>query len=181
MRMPRSRICRAAVGAALAAVLLSGCTPTPEPTPTPTGFATDEEAFEAAEATYRAYVDALNEVDLADPATFEPVFALTTGEANKATRKSFSEMHAKHWKVSGTNTVALVEPLDSESLPLEAQLAVCVDVSTIQLTDADGNSVVGQRPRQQSLLVTVAEVPDAPYGWLISSFAGRQGEPTCAT
>lgn len=69
-----------AVGAVLAVVLVSGCTPTPEPTPTPTGFANEEEAFRAAEETYRAYVDALNEVDLADPATFEPLFVWTTGE-----------------------------------------------------------------------------------------------------
>ena len=52
------------------AVLMSGCAadPSVEPTPTPT-FANEDEAFAAAEATYRAYVDALNQVDLADPAT----------------------------------------------------------------------------------------------------------------
>ena len=39
---------------------LVGCAPSSEPTPTPTGFASEAEAFEAAEATYRAYVDATN-------------------------------------------------------------------------------------------------------------------------
>ncbi|HOQ22628.1 MAG TPA: hypothetical protein PLN62_09415, partial [Microbacterium sp.] len=64
-----------AVGAALLALaLVTGCAPEPAPTPTPTGFASDDEAFAAAEATYRAYVDALNAVDLSDPATFEPVY-----------------------------------------------------------------------------------------------------------
>ena len=71
----RTRVTAAALGALLM-LTLAGCT-TPEPTdptPTPTSaFASEEEAFAAAEATYRAYVDALNEVDLSDPETFEPV------------------------------------------------------------------------------------------------------------
>lgn len=43
--------------------MLSACTPTPEPDPKPTKtalFASDEEAFKAAEETYRAYNDAGN-------------------------------------------------------------------------------------------------------------------------
>src|SRR5690606_26029635 len=45
----------------LAAVSLSACAPTPTPTPTPTAaFASEEEAFAAAEEVYRAYNDAGN-------------------------------------------------------------------------------------------------------------------------
>jgi ABC-type oligopeptide transport system substrate-binding subunit len=58
----------AAATLALALALTTACAPDPAPTPSPTGFASQEEAFAAAEATYRAYVDALNAVDLADPA-----------------------------------------------------------------------------------------------------------------
>jgi hypothetical protein len=54
-----------------AAVLLVGCAPQPDATPTPSAtalpFATDKEAFAAAEATYRAYVDAQNGVVISDP------------------------------------------------------------------------------------------------------------------
>ncbi len=50
-------------------------------------FASEEEAFAAAEETYRAYVDALNQVDLSDPETFEAVYAWTTGDANADERK----------------------------------------------------------------------------------------------
>ncbi len=78
------RIARRTAGLLIAlaiATTVSACTPEPAPTPTPTGFASEDEAFRAAEETYRAYVDALNAVDLADPATFEPVFAWTTGDA----------------------------------------------------------------------------------------------------
>lgn len=46
---------------ALAATVLSACTPAPEPDPTPTAaFASEEEAFAAAEETYRAYNEAGN-------------------------------------------------------------------------------------------------------------------------
>ncbi|MET0860918.1 MAG: hypothetical protein ABW091_07810, partial [Microbacterium sp.] len=76
------RLLPLSVALVLASAALSGCTPQPAPTPTPTGFATEDEAFAAAEETYRAYVDALNQVDLSDPETFEPVYAWTTGEAN---------------------------------------------------------------------------------------------------
>lgn len=55
-------------GSALAAAglligMLSGCTPTTTPAPKPTktaAFATDEEAFKAAEETYRAFIDESN-------------------------------------------------------------------------------------------------------------------------
>ncbi len=82
--------------------VLAACAPAPAPSPTtsPT-FSSEAEAFAAAEATYRAYVDALNAVDLADPRTFEPVYAWTTGPANAEARRSFSQMHADGWVVSG--------------------------------------------------------------------------------
>ncbi|MDN8549474.1 hypothetical protein PUW81_010175, partial [Microbacterium sp. NM3R9] len=81
----------------LASVLLTaGCSdPAPAASPTapaktaaPTETASDEAVFREAEAAYRAYVDALNAVDLADPATFEPVFALTTGELRSSEEAS---------------------------------------------------------------------------------------------
>ena len=95
-----------AVGAALLALaLVTGCAPEPAPTPTPTGFASDDEAFAAAEATYRAYVDALNAVDLSDPATFEPVYANLSGQALADEKKSLTTMSAEGWVVSGESKV----------------------------------------------------------------------------
>ena len=176
------RTVAATAAAMLALALAAGCTPTPEPTPTPTGFASDAEAFRAAEETYRAYVDALTQVDLRDPKTFEPLYALTTGDANRAARKSFTEMHANGWTVEGESVVALVEPLsDGEPYTDGVELAVCVDVSDVQVVDADGQSTTGERPKEQSLLVSFELAPESTSGWLISSFAGRQGEPSCAS
>ena len=57
-----ARIASIAAAAAVV-VMLSGCVAEPAPSPTPTSpFASEEEAFAAAEDTTRAYVDANNGV-----------------------------------------------------------------------------------------------------------------------
>lgn len=132
----------------------AGCTPSPTPSPTSPAPLTDEEAFAAAEETYRAYVDALNQVDLSDPATFEPVYALTTGEANASARESLTQMNADGWSVSGESSVISIAPRERD-VDL-ASIDICVDVSRVELTDADGVSVVSpDRPDRQAMTVDV--------------------------
>lgn len=168
--------------AAIAAVLLlalSGCTtPEPEPTPTP-AFSSEAEAFAAAEATYRAYVDALNQVDLSDPGTFEAVYALTTGEANADFRKSFSTMQAKGYSITGISTATLVQPLEVDG-EQSVKLAVCLDVSQVEVVDPSGASVVDpDRLPVQAMTIVADTAHSAPSGMLISQIVGRDGEPTC--
>lgn len=159
---------------------LTGCTPPPAPEPTPT-FAGEEEAFAAAEATYRAYVDALNAVDLSDPETFEDVYAWTTGDANAGIRKSFSEMHADGLTVSGTTVATLIQPRQAGGAGNESvELAVCLDVSDVRLTDAAGASAVApDRPDVQSMSVVMRRDERTSTGWVVASIQGRDGEPTC--
>ncbi|MBN9177087.1 MAG: hypothetical protein J0I43_06930 [Microbacterium sp.] len=168
---------RFAAGAALvlALTLTTACTPSPAPTPTPTGFASEEKAFAAAEATYRAYVDATNGIRLSDPETFEPVYAELTGDALSAAKKSFTQMHADGWTVAGESRIALVKPQRGTATDT-VELLICVDVSDIRLTDEAGVSQVGDRPKEQSLMAVVLNEDNS---WLISSFAGREGEPLC--
>ncbi|WP_374200409.1 hypothetical protein [Microbacterium sp. CFH 31415] len=164
------------------AAILAGCAPASEPEPTSTGaFADEAEAFAAAEETYRAYVDALNAVDLSDPATFEDVYAWTTGEANVEAREGFTQMHADGWAVGGTSTPTVVSPRAIEGDRSDrAEVAICLDVSDVTLTDATGTSVVGtDRPDVQSMLVTLERSPSTPTGWAISEFSGREGAPAC--
>src|SRR5690606_33009529 len=130
--------------------------------PTPTGFASEDEAFAAAEATYRAYVDALNDVNLSDPETFEPVYALTTGDANAAARKSFSQMHADGWTVRGTSDIALVELVSFNDEDNETKLAICVDVSKVVVEDSDGSPLAEDRPPIQSLSALARPEPSTP-------------------
>jgi len=177
----RTRITAAAV-IALLVLALTGCTTRepPEPTPTP-AFSSEEEAFAAAEATYRAYVDALNQVDLSDPETFEPVYELTTGEANAEARETFSQMHADGWSVGGMSSPTAIQPrvVDGGSLD-DVEVAVCLDVSGVTLVDSEGTSMVAtDRPQVQSMLVTLEAGQESRTNMLISRFAGRDGEPTC--
>ncbi|MDL5350042.1 hypothetical protein [Microbacterium sp. zg-YB36] len=177
---------RRAVGAVTAALLLllaastTGCVPEPAPSPTPAGFATEEEAFAAAEETYRSYVDALNQVDLSDPDTFEPVFAWTSGEANANERETLSQMHAEGWEVSGLTQAPVVE-LGRVELPSSVELLVCQDVSDVDIVDTRGNSQVSPgRPGIQSMSILLDSSRSTATGLAISKISGREGDPPCA-
>lgn len=164
---------------ALMAVGLVACTtePAPAPLPTPSALSSEDAAFAAAEATYRAYVDALNRVDLADPSTFEPVFSSTVDEARASAEALFDSMHEKGWTVTGTTRAHKIEPMSSDS-PDEIVLSVCVDVSAVELVDNSGKSVVDpDRTDIQPMRVALRQTNDDT--WLISSFEGREGEPLC--
>jgi len=122
----------AAVAAAVLAVALSACMPTPAPTPTPTGFASEEEAFAAAEATYRAYVDALNEARTggdADPYDF------LTGQALEAEIASEREFEAAGIRLEGPLVIVSVRPLSAAAT--HALIQICLDVSGTRVLDVD--------------------------------------------
>jgi hypothetical protein len=177
-----SRVVRT-VAATLAACALAlgatACSPEPAATPSAsaTGFTDEAEAFAAAEATYRAYVDALNQVDLADPDTFERVYSWMTGDALAQSRTEFSRLHADRFSVNGVTRVALVESL--RTAPSSAELAVCIDVSAVTLTDDAGASAVApDRQDIQAMQVSMTSA-ESPTGWLISAISGRVGNPQC--
>ena len=173
-----SRLAPAALVVALVAGLATGCFARPDSEPTPV-FETEEEAFAAAEETYRAYVDALNQVDLSDPETFEDVYAWTTGEANAGARESFTQMHADGWIVSGSSTVTRMEPLEASiAPPSTVSLFACLDVSGIELTDSSGQSMVdADRPDVQEVRIDSVESRESPTGLLIERLDGYDGKP----
>ncbi|MEO2132610.1 MAG: hypothetical protein ABGX78_15490 [Microbacterium sp.] len=169
--MTRRRPFRAAsivVAAMLGVGALAGCGPSdPAPTPTPTGFASEEEAFAAAEATYRAYVDALNQVDLSDPSTFEEVYRWTTDDANAEARESFSQMHADGWTVSGQTGYDSLRLVDIESTPIMVE--VCLDVTDVDVLDESGQSIVpATRLDRQAVSVDLTRA-DTSTGLAIST------------
>lgn len=176
----RTRPVAVLAGLAVAAVLMSGCrTDAPvEPDPEPTGFATEEEAFAAAEETYLAYIDASNQIDLADPASFEAVFDWTTGDANAADRKAFSQMHADGWHMEGVTRVPVIEPGAREGDAVT--LLVCQDVSDVDVSDSAGDSVVPEdHPDLHAMTIHLTPAGSAT-GWLIDRFTSREGEPLCS-
>jgi hypothetical protein len=164
---------------ALSIGALTGCTPEPEPTPTPTAaFASEEEAFTAAEEVYREYVAASNDVDIAEPATFEPLFDLSSGDFEAADRKSLSELHAEGYTITGTVTMMRFTGVEA-AYPYELVVAdICVDVSASDVLDESGTSVVPPtRPDVNPLRVSFRYSDKA----LLIDHADRNEDATCST
>jgi hypothetical protein len=166
-----SRVAAAALAVAVVLGMTTGCQP--EPTPSPSGpvFANEEEAFAAAEETYRAYVDALNQVDLSDPETFEAVYAWTTGEANANERKTLTQMHADNWHVSGTTAISGFHGKTAElGNPAAVVAIVCSDVTKVSVVDEDGQSMVSdERPDVYALSVKFVESEATATGFAVAA------------
>jgi hypothetical protein len=167
------------VGLLLAVGALTACQGVPEPADSTPAFASDDEAFAAAEETYRAYVDALNEVDLSDPETFEPVFAWTTGELNAEDRETLTSMHADDLTVVGDSVVARVKGSRVEDSGKRVLMDVCLDVSGVDVRDPAGESVVqsGRSPVQALQITLIREGSDSPL--VLSSIMSRESGLPC--
>lgn len=163
---------------AVAGATLSACAPTPEPSPTPTAaFASEQEAFAAAEETYRAYNDALNAVDIGDPSTHEAVFALASGDFEAADRKSFSELRAENYSMRGKTVLTKFDGIETETPFDEVVALVCLDVSDSDVIDESGRSVVSpDRPDLNAVRVTFR----GSAGDLLIDHAERDENSACA-
>lgn len=121
--------------------LLSGCTPAPESTPTPSpAFTSEEEAFAAAEATYRAYNDAGNSRrngEGGDPSKY------LIGAALEADRAATEDLSANGLRVVGavevTAFMSISTTFSDDVVTVEA--VVCLDTSATQLLDEQGQDV----------------------------------------
>ncbi|MGO2518551.1 MAG: hypothetical protein ACTH8F_00360 [Microbacterium sp.] len=160
--------------------MLSACTPAPEPDPTPTAaFASEAEAFAAAEETYRAFTVALNEIDVSDPATFERLYALSSGSFEASDRETYSKMHAERYIVTGDTEVISFSG-KSSAFPFESVVAdLCIDVSAVEVTDSTGVSQVNpERPDVYALEVTF--IMDSSHQLMIDS-ARKIEDESCAS
>lgn len=146
----------ALIAAASITALLTGCSPTPTPTPTPTAaFASEQEAFAAAEKTFEEYTDALNQVDFSEPGTFDSAYSFLSGEAEASTRKAFSEFHASRVITRGATRFDSFDGTAIDPRTGNVTAKVCLDVSDVDVLDASGVSIVSEdRPARQPLAVT---------------------------
>lgn len=131
----------AAALSALLALGLAGCTPeAPTPTPTPTpAFSNDDQAFAAAEATYRAYAAAEN-AQREDPASPDPQKFLIGNalEDDIASQRRFHELGLH--LVGDSVVTAFEEATVSEHLD-QVTAVICLDSTASRLIDAAGNDV----------------------------------------
>lgn len=161
---------------ALAAITLSGCTPAPEPTPT-SAFASEEDAFAAAEEVYRAYWEVSGSVDTTDPNTFEALYALTTDGVNEADRESLSAMYAEGYIVTGITKVVAFTGKSSDAPYDEVVGVACLDVRDVAVVDAHGKSRISpDRPDVYALEIGFTFADDR----LLISSSKRIDDPACA-
>lgn len=167
---------------ALTATLLSGCGGEPQPVETTAPFASEDEAFAAAEATYRAYVDALNAVDLSDPETLQPLLQWTTGAARSDDQSNFETLRAEGLTVGGESTVVSTELLDYGQISgsVGVDIGACLDVRGVTLTNSDGSSAVSaDRPNVQAIRVSTVGSTETQTRLIVAEFGPADGAFTC--
>lgn len=119
--------------------MLVGCGTGSAPEPTPTlaaAFASEEEAFAAAEEVYRAYNEALNARQV-DPASADPQRYLTSAalEGYIAGENSLDSLGLR---IVGDASVTSFAGRSADLSPEHARLTalVCIDVSAVMVFDA---------------------------------------------
>lgn len=148
---------RARTGAAIAAAglmlgMLSACTPDPEPTPTKTTlFASEEEAFAAAEETYREYMAVYTSLDVSDPRAYETTQPYVTGPYAAADREGLSRLYADNLTRTGESVVVSFRGVEFNA-PDEVIARTCDDVSETDILDSSGKSVVSPERRDKYAL-----------------------------
>ncbi|MFD5226847.1 hypothetical protein ACFWHT_14620 [Microbacterium sp. NPDC058342] len=137
-----ARVVGALTAGLLALGVLTACTPPPEPQPTKTAlFSSDEEAFAAAEKTYRAYNDAgnarRNGNEESNPQDY------LTGTALDADIRGRQDLKAAGLKTTGSATVTKFLPVGGsiESHGERLAVVVCLDASKITTVNAAGEDV----------------------------------------
>lgn len=148
---------------ALAAGSLVACSPGPEPSPTPTAaFASEEEAFAAAEEVYRAYTLALNQ-QRSGEADSDPTGYLT-GTALEDELQSQRDLEANKISIRGSTEVLEFAPISAalESVPTVAG-TVCLDLSDTIVLDGNEQDITPADRNEKAAL-------DVAFIWNGSKF-----------
>ena len=162
---------------ALAAGCLVGCTPGPEPTPTPTSaFASEEEAFAAAEEVYRVYLEesALRAAGDEDAAP-EDLLTGTALDADASTQRTLDEQELR---IVGTSRIQAFVPIDADIDASVAKISaeICVDIGDSRVLDEEGTDVTpAARADQANVSVVFTGTKDS----LLISATEAPGDSTC--
>lgn len=157
-----SRLPVALVAASVAVAgvsVLAGCAPEPEPTVQPL-FATEAEAFAAAEEVYREYTRAANEVRAGGAPSSDP-FEFVSGRALQADIDAASYLQTNGLRLDGPTDIASFHHLDATlgSEPVQVRMAACLDARAVQLLDsADADVTPSDREEVAPLLVTFSAI-----------------------
>lgn len=124
---------------ALLIVALAACTPeaAPAPPPSPSVVSSEDAAFAAAEATYRAYVDAVN-ARRADPDSPLDPESLLTAAALIDHQKTEELLESRGLTIDGPSVVRSASHVKHSG---QVRLIVCLDATRTSVLDASGRDV----------------------------------------
>jgi len=154
LRPPTARVKMLAL-LALAGAALCACSPQPAPSPTPTAaFASDEEAFAAAEALYREYNDAGN--------TNADTSIYLTGSALESDISTERYLTDHDLSVTGESEIIAFDGTEAHLGAIaKIHAQACLDVSASRVVDSDGTDVTpSDRDKRWLLDITVSGTPE---------------------
>ena len=174
------------------AITLGGCVkddgpivPKPLPSSTPI-FASDEEALAAAEEAYGEYLGVLDEIFYDGGAKPDRLATVATDKLVQLQSDGFSRTAQKGWHSVGSTAFdsAILQSYTSnpgEGDPL-ISMYLCVDVSGLDVLDADGSSVVSpDRPARSPFQVTLEVRDSASPDLLVSGDEPWTGSDFCSS
>lgn len=117
----------------------------PAPPATPTAepvFASDEEALAAAKDAYRKYLAVLDAILAEGGVNGERLLDVASSDVLAQEEPGFRDLQSRHLRGSGS-TATTVTLQSADLMAGEVVAYACDDISSTDILDADGNSVVG--------------------------------------
>ena len=156
MAVMSTRYPTATLALAVVAAALSGCAPAPEPTPTPTpAFASEEEAFAAAEEVYREYIEAVNAEHGGDASADSHDYL--TGTILESELENSRALEASGLHIEGDTVVRSFVGDETTIDAVQATVTgiACLDITSARVIDAVGEDVTpAERSDIYSIVVT---------------------------
>jgi len=169
---------------------IAGCAnsqagPLPEESASPRPlFASDEEALEAAKSAYAKYLDVESVIGSEGGIKPERIAEVAVRDALEESLKSSAQFRRERAHAVGRAEFTIAGLQQYNAFPttrLDVVSAyVCLDVSSIDIRDADDISLVSpDRPNIQSLQVNFDSSKLSPVSLVVSSSTGWAGTDTC--
>ncbi|GGH40214.1 hypothetical protein [Microbacterium album] len=153
---------------------LTACAPGPDPAPTPSGFSSEEEAFAAAEDTYRMYVEAVN--DYYNGNQSNDPRALLTGSALEGEDRALAHMRDENLTLLGELRILSFTARQATLLEGATYVTatVCLDSSDRRVVNRDGGTV---ETDAEDIYALDVEFMSTRAGLLIAESTSNQDAP----
>jgi hypothetical protein len=182
------RLVALSAAALMTVAALGACTqPSPEPSRStaPTvkhtpAFASDADALKAATDAYAAYLKMSDTIFSQGGINPERIGPFVSKAMETRESSGYREFEKRGWKSTGTSTFdnVKVQQIDSvDRVPIT--LYLCLDVSGVDVVDADGQSVVSEERPDRSPVVAVFDLREGSRQLVVDSVDPWSGDAVC--